>query len=121
MSVVSSGWRSVKRGGGSDGDHEYVGSRDTSSCNAFCNMMMMAGGVGWESGGNTRGEDPYHIKCYDAFGTFPLNGVRVAFPSQLGTTNIDPALPKATPMTNVTACKRVLWKLSSFEAKPFKR
>ena len=106
----------MKRGGGSDGDHEYVVSniRDTSSCEAFCNSLMVAGGVGWDAGGNTWGEDPYYIKCFDNETALPLNGIRVAFASQFGTTNIDPALPGVTPYTNMSACMRMTCYLLSY-------
>ncbi len=56
---------------------------------------------------NTYGCDPYYVKCYDTDSVSPLNGIRVALPSQIGTTGLDPALPQVSPITNVTACLRM--------------
>ena len=38
----------------------------------------------------------------------PLNSIRFAFPSQEGTPNVDPLLPQRTPLTTVSACKRII-------------
>ncbi len=51
--------------------------------------------------------DPYYVKCFTADGSNPANSLRVAFPSQLGTTGIDPAIPPATSITNVSGCLRM--------------
>ena len=59
-------------------------------------------------GGLHSGGDPHYAKCYDSNSPSPLNGIRFAFVSQIGTTNIDPSLPEMTPITNVSACMRTV-------------
>ncbi len=51
--------------------------------------------------------DPHYAKCYDASSSTPLNGIRIAFSSQIGTSGIDPALPGPIAVGNVTACLRM--------------
>ena len=59
-------------------------------------------------GGLHTGGDPHFAKCYDSNTPSPLNGTRLAFVSQVGTTDIDPSLPEMTPITNVSACLRMV-------------
>ena len=88
-----------------DGSTDYhTMYRTTFNCTAHCQSVMTAGGLG----GLHSGGDPHYAKCYDSVTPAPLNGIRVAFPSQLNTWGIDPALPQITPITNVSACLRMI-------------
>ncbi len=73
----------------------------------MCSSVMQLGGAANPTVPNTLGEDPYYVRCYDAYNPNPLNGIRAAFVSQTGTTNIDPELPQVDSIYNVTACLRV--------------
>lgn len=90
-------------GGDAPTDYHAIYSK-TVNCSFLCANLMMTGGLwGLHSGG-----DPHYVKCFDSNTPSPPNGVRVAFVSQLGTTNVDPDLPQATPITNVSACMRTI-------------
>ncbi len=47
---------------------------------------------------------PYYVRCFDSENATPLNGRRVQYASQQGTTEVDPALPQMIPYTNQTLC-----------------
>ena len=51
-------------------------------------------GAGW---------DPYFIRCYEDIGQSPQNSRRAAFVSQVGTTNLDPSLPRMN-ITDSVGC-----------------
>ncbi len=92
--------RLLDRGGGryeSGGDSLADGSGN--SCLDMCRTRMNYSGL-------APLVSPFHTKCYDAVSFSPLNGLRVAFSSQEGTSDIDPAVPQMTPYENVSACLR---------------
>ena len=78
--------------------------RNTSSCFAWCSSVMVTGGLAYTPSPNSYGFDPLYAKCYTGVTSAPPNGIRLAFPSQMGTSAYDPAVPQITPITNVSAC-----------------
>ena len=98
----------MARGGGNDGDDWYQANRNLQNCSAFCTSVMQTGGVANSPVPNFSGENPYHVKCFDGFSLTPLNSIRIAFVSQLGTTQVDPSLPQVDTFTNVTFCLRMI-------------
>ena len=77
-----------------------------SSCQSFCEAKMQPGGPWF---GNS---DVYYGKCYNAISPTPLNAIRVAYPSQQGTTDLEPNFLTNGP-TNVTSCLRMTFKTES--------
>ncbi len=96
--------RIFHRGGNSAGTDFMTTWRATANCTSLCASIMAVSGLCWNIVPNTGGCDPYYAKCYETLSTLPLNGIRVAFASQYGTTNMDPGLPQITPITNISAC-----------------
>ena len=94
------------RGGGDDSTDWVTTYRDTTNCSEMCASVMIVDGLGAYPPNPAAAYDPHYIKCYDAGSPMPLNGIRVAFVSQMGTTNVDPGLPQIFPITNITACMR---------------
>jgi len=95
-------WRIIHRGGGLDGG-DYIGQGSGSSCATFCNERMQVNALDAAA----YCPNPFYLKCYDALSFGPLNGIRIAFSSQVGTTLIDSGLPQMTPYNNVSACMRM--------------
>ncbi len=87
-------------GGGADYFKVYV------NCTGFCVRVMAAGSL---ESPVYPACDPHFASCSDGLATAPLNGRRVAFPSQYGTSQMDPSLSATTPITNVTACLRMIF------------
>ena len=87
----------LHRGGGSTGG-DYLASGP--NCSTFYTNKM---------GSNLMaGVDPYYLKCYDATASSPLNTVRLQHISQLQTMDYAPELPQMLPVTNVSACLRMI-------------
>ena len=93
----------MSRGGGADGADMLNSYSGAFTCEGFCNYF--------EGGALTDSCCPatsviYYAKCYNSSSAIPLNGVRFAFASQIGTIDLDPALARMnTP--NKTTCRRV--------------
>ncbi len=102
--------RIMHRGGGNSGGDWVMSyhscTTNCSDCTGFCKKMMAYNTLDGYSPPNDNA-NPYYAKCYDAISPTPKNGIRFAFLSQLGTTDIDPSLPQAIPYTNVNACLRM--------------
>lgn len=92
----------IRRAGG-PGTHEQV-KYAGSTCESYCTFRNVLDGNGGEY--PCCGHHPIHIKCYDAYQPTPLNSIRIAFASQVGTNGIDPALP-LTNLSQVSECMRV--------------
>ena len=75
--------------------------RNCSTCDQVCGWLETVGYLDYA------GAQTYYAKCYNNSASPPLNRVRIAFPSQSGTTEIDPALPKWN-VFNKTTCWRML-------------
>ena len=116
VSIIRTGnLRQVNRGGGQDGAEWYVTWKGLINCTSYCNAAMQPEGLCTASPC-----DPFYAHCYDALGIQALNGKRAAFPSQLGTTDLDPALPQITPVTNFSACMRMFTKFVNYSSLRFK-
>ncbi len=115
VSVIHSANRIVHRGGGLVPGDWFVGNRGATNCSTLCKNVMLAGGLNGVGFPNTYGGDPHFVKCLDALGAAPLNGVRVQYASMESTTGVDPQLPQMTPVTNVLACLRMRF---SFQREP---
>ncbi len=75
------------------------------NCTNLCIVMMRPDGM--TIGPSSYGWDPQYAKCYRTDNAIPMNGIRLAFPSQIGTTDVDPLVPQITPITNVSACEGI--------------
>ncbi len=101
--IIYSG-RIVHRGGGADVSEWLAAKNGATNCYTFCNATMRPQGM------RQPGDlcDPHFVKCYEnATSGSPPNSKRFAFPSQIGTSQIDPALPQMLPITAVNACLRI--------------
>ncbi len=78
----------------------------TSSWEAFCSNLE-AGGLIDTSYSGASVPTAYYAKCYNESGAGPLNYIRFAYASQIGTTNLDPELPRMNQI-NRTNCRRIL-------------
>ncbi len=72
-------------------------------CESLCNTGMQAESMDCSGG---CGAHPFYLKCFNALSPTPLNGKRVAFASQVGTTGLDPELLQM-PIGNSSICKRM--------------
>ena len=63
------------------------------TCLSFCTLAMNPEKLDGGAPGTVLAH-PFHVKCFDGFSASPLNGIRMAFPSQMGTMGIDPTLPQ---------------------------
>ena len=106
MSEECVGQKIVTRGGGNSAD--YIAAYST--CLAWCTARTAACGHGFTSGCGTAtcgaGQSALFVKCYDANSTNPVNGRRLAFPSQEATADYDPTLP-IVGINNLNACLRM--------------
>ena len=73
------------------------------TCEDFCRCQTLPA---CEACGTTC-EHTIFGKCYDAISETPLNGIRLAFPSQIDTMNYDPSLPTFEPYPNASICMRM--------------
>ena len=89
-------YRVLHRGGGGDGSDWMITAHGAQNCSRVCADVMQPGGMdNWGVGfPHTYGSDPYYLKCYDNQSTYPLNGIRIQFASQVGTLSLDPVLPR---------------------------
>lgn len=101
--------RMLRRDGGTDsggwfgdGGSCYGGLSVLNSCESFCRVRTDFNLMGCIHNGSW----PQYMKCYDSNSIEPLNGLRVAFPSQTGTTDIDPIIPQM-PIGNSSFCMRI--------------
>ncbi len=95
----------IQHKGGSSGPTWFGGNIGV-DCSDFCNRRMQADSLeqpGW-------GGHPYYVRCYDnSYNNTPVNGRTVQVVSQIGTIDLDPSLLPITPITNYTACMRMLF------------
>ncbi len=91
----------VRGGGGEPIEWVILNTAPGNTCLSFCLDMMKEAPV---CGGGYCAA--LYAKCYDAISPTPLNGIRVAFPSQIGTSGIDPLLPLSLDYRNITRCLR---------------
>ncbi len=105
--IYGSNRRIVQRAGDASTDWMTI-YRSTTNCESFCASVMQFGGATEAGAPNTYGGHPYYAKCFNWSSATPSNGVRVAFTSQIGTTDIDPSIPQMFPVTNVSACLSIL-------------
>ncbi len=100
--------RIAHRGGGLK-INDWILHINLTNCIEFCQRIMQSGTLCGEQGRAPSGYacHPYYAKCFDTITSQPLNGRRIAWPSQDGTTDLDPGLPQITPITNWTACVRM--------------
>ncbi len=112
MPYYSPIYRIKHRGGGLAGGG-YLAPGAGVTCTSFCTYRMMVGAMECNPPTGICGApecctaNPFYVKCHDAVGILPLNNIRVSYPSQELTTEIDPALPQMA-ITNVTACKLII-------------
>ena len=104
---MNSSLRIQDRGGGQwvEFGYEWLAAGGGSTCQSLCQYRMQQNSLAacdYDCGAN-----PHNIKCWDASSINPLNGRRISFPSQEGTTAIDPLVPIIIPYTNWTACIRM--------------
>ena len=76
-------------------------ARDIQNCTTFCSNRAIYSYMSCDAPFSW----PHYIKCYDSNSPNALNDVRLAFPSQEGTTGIDPLLPQIS-LGNISACLR---------------
>ena len=94
--------RLIETGGGPGGADILTARSGASNCQQHCSWLST---VGYFEGGYEAVSKAYYSKCYETISSTPLNGIRIAFPSQIGSTGIDPALPQNFPIVNGTvAC-----------------
>ena len=96
--------RAAARGGCCGGPDWLDYKPAVSTCEAWCTWASGNGGTNVmhvTGGGST--VLPYYSKCFPSATSPPINAKRFAFVSQLGTINIDPALPK-TNLSNLNDC-----------------
>ncbi len=89
-------------GGFGDGDLSCAPFTGT-TCTSFCEVRAAYNQLECTYSASL----PYYMKCYDAFSIQPLNSLRVSFPSQTGTTAIDPTIPKLS-IGNISSCLRMI-------------
>ena len=82
--------RLLRRGGGFD-SYYYA---TFSNCSSFCALRMQPQSMWTSTPPSGFGDDPQFLRCFDVEKQTPLNGIRFAFVSQLGTTELDPDLPR---------------------------
>ncbi len=104
----SSLYRLAHRGGGFNGGDWISIWRSAVNCSSVCTNCMLPGGLQYAAYPNTQGFDPYYLKCFDARSSAPMNTRRLQLPSQEQTAQLDPNLPQIIPITNVSACLRML-------------
>ncbi len=83
--------RLIENGGGPGGTDIITSRSGANNCQEHCNWLAT---TGYFEGGATSTSLAYFSRCYEAVTPYPLNGYRIAFPSQIGTPDIDPALPQ---------------------------
>ena len=76
---------------------------DMANCTGFC--IKRAAYQCWDSWDPTN-SITYYIKCFDGQSDQPLNHLRAVFMSQIGTIDIDPAIPP-TPLGNYSFCHSI--------------
>ena len=96
--------RMAHRGGGTN--VEWLATSPTGqNCSALCLFRMQPEYFECSSP-CSYGCHPHYLKCYEAISPKPLNTLRLAFPSQIATSDMDASVPQITPYTNITACLR---------------
>ena len=94
-------YRIACRGGTGD---TYCYGPTLSTCDSFCNYVENTNNP-LDTSYTTPIPYAYYAKCYNESVSQPPNGKRFSFASQIGTTELDPALqPINTP--NQTTCRR---------------
>ena len=103
--------RIVRRDGGTnsggwfgDGGGSCVFSGVGDNCTTFCALRAAYNYMSCTYVGSW----PHIMNCFDGNTVQPLNDVRVAFPSQEGTTDMDPFIPQIT-IGNISFCLRILF------------
>ena len=76
------------------------------NCSTFCTARAGLTNPHYQMGSGASDSWPYYIKCYDTNSASPLNGIRMALPSQSGTTDIDPIIPILS-LGNIYLCLRM--------------
>ena len=103
--------RLLPRGGGADIRDSISIWLAAENCTELCYFGMMFGGVGrfwYELPVYTGYYTPYYLKCIEASGAAPLNGLRIQRASQFNTLDIVPTIPQMN-VTDWKACLRMLF------------
>ncbi len=95
--------RAIENGGG-PGPQDLLSTRsEATNCSQLCSWLET---VGYFDSGNTANSKAYFAKCFEAVTLTPLNGKRISFLSQIGSTGIDPDITANIGAVNGTPCKR---------------
>ena len=95
--------RGVAVGGGSEVGHVIlIWFPGAYNCSLICKHFIID--QGYMDSCCTATSKSYCAKCFDAVSATPLNGMRVAFTSQVQTNQIDPLIPSTN---NATQCSRI--------------
>ena len=102
LSELNGGWSKIlHRSGSSITAFEGGWAAFGGNCTAFCARRLEMDSL------SAGGHDPALVLCCDAFSAAPLNGLRVAFPSQMGTADTDPSLPFINNTGQIDQCWRM--------------
>ncbi len=103
--VVNIGFtRVLDRGGGNPPMTAMIGYSSATSCTSLCTFWQGAGLLDSYAGASV-----FYGKCFNSSAIIPPNRNLIQFSSQLGTFEIDPALP-AINTANKTKCLRMFRK-----------
>jgi len=83
--------RLLENGGGPEAIDLINYRSGATNCDQHCTWLE---GAGYFSGCCPTTSKTYYSRCWEETAAQPLNGRRYSFPSQIGTTGIDPALPQ---------------------------
>ena len=101
--------RHIRRDGGTDSGGGWFSDGLTSLCSVTVDMPNCTAFCRERTGYNCwDGVDPpnalnYYLKCYEVVTDLPLNHLRMAFLSQIGSTDIDPIIPEMS-LGNYSFC-----------------
>ncbi len=108
--------RALLRTGCPENPDTHCGGPSGPTCLTFCTARMQYDSIGGANvpSGYLALCAPYYMKCFDAVAPWPLNTLRIQFPSQESTNGVDSSIPQMVPVTNVTACLRMTFEILLF-------
>ncbi len=96
----------MHRGGGADVPDDLSEAHEAKNCSILCYYAMTWGGLFWNAIFLPQYDgyfDAQYFKCFETSSAAPRNGLRIQYPSQYNTFNIDPAVPEMN-VTDWNAC-----------------
>ena len=98
--------RIISNGGGNGTQDLVTIFSGAKNCEEHCSWFE---GAGYFDSNAVAIAKAYYSKCFERLTSQPLNGRRIAFLSQVGTMDIDPALPRNFGVVNATPpCRRIV-------------